>query len=151
MKEPEFNRADLLSVMRASRHAVVASVDPSGAPVAAVVGIAISDAFTLVFDTLDKTRKHANLERDPRVGAVFTGPGEQTVQIEGVARLLNPVLAEDAALREVYFAAFPDGRKRLAWKGLVHWAIRPLTARHTSYEGGERVTEFAWDAAGRRR
>ncbi|MEX0859575.1 MAG: pyridoxamine 5'-phosphate oxidase family protein, partial [Cucumibacter sp.] len=61
MKEPEFNRADLLSVMRASRHAVVASVDPSGAPVAAVVGIAISDAFTLVFDTLDKTRKHANL------------------------------------------------------------------------------------------
>ena len=49
-------RAELLQFLRRHRLAVQASVAPGGAPQAAVVGIGISDACEIVFDTLTTTR-----------------------------------------------------------------------------------------------
>ncbi len=80
--------AELLAFMRMNRLAVEASVSPASAAQAAIVGIAVTDAFELVFDTLDSTRKVANLRINPRLAFVIGGimPGdERTVQYEGVA------------------------------------------------------------------
>lgn len=106
---------ELLSFLREHRLAVQASVGADGAPQAAVVGVAVSDALEIVFDTLESTRKHANLRRDPRIALVIGWDAEKSAQIEGVADFPSGVELE--RIRAVYFAAFPDGRERLAWPG----------------------------------
>ena len=64
-------RAELLALMRGEPHGVVASTSDAGAPQAALVGLAVSDAFEIVFDTLGSTRKAANLRARPHVAVVL--------------------------------------------------------------------------------
>src|SRR4029079_12762327 len=81
-------RDELLLFMRSHRYAVQASVAPSGAPQAAVVGIVVSDDFEIVFDTLESSRRVGNRRHDARIACVIgglDGRGERTVQYEGVA------------------------------------------------------------------
>lgn len=82
----------LLQYLRAHRLAVISSVAADGAPQAALVGIAITEALEIVFDAVTTSRKHANLLVDPRAAVTFTGPGEQTLQYEGRA---HPVSVHD--------------------------------------------------------
>ena len=132
--------AGLLEFLRAHRLAVQASVTAEGAPQAAVVGIAVSDRFEIVFDTLDSTRKIANLRRNPRISLALW-EGEKTVQIDGVAD--EPEGPELERIRAVYFEAWPDGRDRLEWPGLTHVRVRPTWARYTDYgKAPPQIVEF---------
>ena len=127
-------RAQLLGFLRQHRLAVQASVAASGGVQAAVVGIAVSDAFEIVFDTLETTRKVRNLDRDPCIALVIGGlldGEEQTVQYEGVAD--RPSGAELAVLQELYFATFPDGRDRLAWPGITYVRVKPGWIRFSDF------------------
>jgi len=125
-------RAELLQFLRRYRLAVVSSVEAaSGAPQAAVVGFAVSDQLELVFDTLDSTRKYANLVADPRVALVIGWDDAITAQIEGVADVPSGVELE--RLRDVYFGPYPDGRDRLAWPGITHVRVRPTWARLSDF------------------
>jgi pyridoxine/pyridoxamine 5'-phosphate oxidase len=56
--------SELLSYMRAQPWAIEASVTPQGGPQAAVVGVAISDRWALLFDTVVQSRKHQNLVKN---------------------------------------------------------------------------------------
>src|SRR5205814_8231963 len=78
-------RAQLVAFIGKHHLAVEASVAAGGTPQAAVVGIAVTEALELVFDTVDSSRKCANLRRDPRVALVIGWDEEQTVQLEGRA------------------------------------------------------------------
>ncbi|HEY1815360.1 MAG TPA: pyridoxamine 5'-phosphate oxidase family protein [Kofleriaceae bacterium] len=123
-------RAELVTFLRTHRVAVVSTVSPSGAPESALVGFAVSDALELVFDTLSTTRKAHNLRANPRVAIVIGGWGahEVTAQLEG--------LADERVgdrLREVYYAAYPDGRERAAWPGLVYVRVRVTWARFSDF------------------
>jgi nitroimidazol reductase NimA-like FMN-containing flavoprotein (pyridoxamine 5'-phosphate oxidase superfamily) len=100
-------RAELLAFLRRHRLCVQASDSAAGAPQAAVVGFGVSDDLEIVFDTLGVTRKMDNLRRDPRIALVVGWDDDQTVQIEGVAD--EPTGAELARLKQIYFAAYPDG------------------------------------------
>jgi pyridoxine/pyridoxamine 5'-phosphate oxidase len=134
-------RAELVAFIRRHRWAVVSTVSPAGAPQAAVVGIAVSDAFELVFDTLGTTRKAANLRHDPRVAVVIGWDEEQTVQIDGLADEPAGAALED--LQRVYFAAFPDGPTRLAWPGITYVRVRPTWVRFSDFRGPEpRIVEL---------
>lgn len=124
-------REELLSFLRRYRLAVQATVAPGGAPQAAVVGFAVSDALELVFDTTTVTRKFANLSADPRIALVVGWDHDATAQIEGVADF--PEGAELARIREVYFAAYPDGRDRLKWPDITHVRVRPTWVRFSDY------------------
>ena len=107
---------DLLAFMRRYRLGVQASIGNDSAPQAAVVGIAITDRFEIVFDTLVSTRKLQNLRRNPRVAFVIGGvtDGEaRTVQYEGIAD--EPSGDELDTLKAIYYAVYPDGPSRLAW------------------------------------
>src|SRR6185295_11192753 len=64
-------RADILAFMRAHSIAVQASVTTGNAPQAAAVGVIVTDAFELFFDTLDSSRKVANLRLNPKVAFVI--------------------------------------------------------------------------------
>ncbi|SRR5579884_8675 len=111
---------ELLQFLREHRLAVEASVSTSSHAQAAVVGFAISDEFEIIFDTLDSTRKVANLRQNPRVAFVIGGllPGdERTAQYEGIAD--EPSGAELDRLTEIYYQVHPDGRARRSWAGLT--------------------------------
>ncbi len=124
-------RRELVSFLRKYRLAVQASVTPAGAPQAAVVGFAVSDALEIVFDTVTTSRKYANLRADPRIALVIGWEHEITAQIEGVADF--PTGDELERVRACYFAAYPDGRDRLAWPDITHVRVRPNWVRYSDF------------------
>ncbi|HXB56720.1 MAG TPA: pyridoxamine 5'-phosphate oxidase family protein [Vicinamibacteria bacterium] len=141
------NRVELLALLRRHRVAVQTSVTASGAPQAAIVGIAIGDTFEVVFDTLQTSRKAQNLRRNPRIALVLGGwtPGEeQTVQYEGVAD--EPRGADLERIRQLYFEVYPDGRERLAWPGLIHVRVKPTWLRYSDFnQTPAAILEFSAD------
>lgn len=141
--------AELLAFMRGQRLAVQASVSPEARPQAAVVGIAVTDRFEVVFDTTDQTRKLANLRRNPRIALVIGPLGEErSVQYEGIAD--EPAGADLERLKAAYFEAFPDGPEREAWPGIAYVRVIPTWIRYTDYRGGTpEITEFDAERLGR--
>jgi ribosomal protein S18 acetylase RimI-like enzyme/general stress protein 26 len=126
--------SNVLTFLRAHRLAVQASVSPAGAPQAAVVGYGVSDRLEIVFDTLDSTRKAQNLRRNSRIALTvggLTAGDERTVQLEGLAD--EPAGVELEALKETYYAAYPDGPTRLSWPGLIYIRVRPTWIRYSDY------------------
>src|SRR5687768_14380128 len=101
-------RAEHLAFLRRYRLAGQATTAPRGAPQAAVIGVAISGALEIVFDTLENTRKFENLRLDPRIALVIGWDDAQCAQIEGVADV--PTGAELERIKQCYFAVYPDGR-----------------------------------------
>jgi len=125
------DRDELLAFLRRHRLAVEASVSPTGAPQAAVVGIGVTDALEIVFDTLTSTRKHANLVADPRIALVVGWDDERTAQLEGTVDF--PTGDDLDRIRAAYFVVHPDGRDRLSWPGLVHARVRLTWARYSDF------------------
>lgn len=127
-------REALLSILKGQRLAVQSSVAPGERPQAAVVGVAFTDDFEVLFDTLESTRKVANLRRNPAIAFVLGGrvAGEEwTVQAEGVAD--EPWGAELERLRRIYFAVFADGPARAAWPGITYVRARLTWARYSDF------------------
>ena len=127
-------RKELLAFMRSERFAAQATVSAGRAPQAAVVGIAVSDDFEIVFDTLHNSRKATNLRANPSIAFVIGGmhdSGIRTVQYEGIAD--TPSGDELIRVREIYFEVFPDGRERLTWPDLIHVRVKPMWIRYSNY------------------
>ncbi len=93
-----FGKPEMLAYMQRHKLAVVATIGADGGPQSALVGVGTTHALEVVFDTLSTTRKHANLQRDRRTAVTFSGPGEQTLQYEGVALPVSVTGAEDEVL-----------------------------------------------------
>ena len=124
-------KTELFDFIRAHRYGVVSSRSADGAPQSALVGIAVSPALDIYFDTTGDTRKAANLRRDPRIAIVVGWENEQSVQYEGVAD--EPKGAELAALKTIYFAAWPDGPSRESWPGITWFRVRPRWIRFSDF------------------
>jgi Pyridoxamine 5'-phosphate oxidase len=141
-------RAEILAFLRQHQLAVEASVAPAGAAQAALVGIVISDAFEVFFDTVRASRKFHNLSVNPKLAFVIGWDHEQTVQYEGVADV--PEGDELERLKQLYYARFPDGPARLAWPGLVYVRVKPSWLRYSDFRGAEpRVVEIDFTARAR--
>ncbi len=128
------NRSELLAFLRSQRHGSVASIAADGAPQAAVVGIAVSDDFEIIFDTLASTRKATNLRAHPRLAVVIGGfedDAQRTVQLEGPAD--EPTGADLERCQAIYYARFPDGPSHLAWPGLIYVRVRPTFLRVSDF------------------
>ena len=131
---PPLTRVALLAFVRRHRYAVQGSRPQAAGVQAAVVGVAFSDEFEIVFDTLASTRKAQNLVRDPHIAFVIGGiieGEEETVQYEGVAD--RPVGQELDEVRQLYFGVFPDGRERLVWPGITYFRAKPRWLRYSNY------------------
>ena len=128
-------RAALLEFMRSEKYAVQASVSPSGAPQAAVVGIAVTDRLEIVFDALASSRKAPNLRANPAIAFVIGGTrdgDECTIQYEGVAD--EPQGEELERLLAVYYARFPEGPERRSWPGLIYVRVKPTWIRYSNFD-----------------
>ena len=127
-------RAHLLAFMRQERYAVQASVSASGTPQIAVIGVVVSDRFEVFFDTLDTTRKAANLRRNPAIAMALgptAGATERTVQLEGTAD--EPRGDDLQRLLALYFERFPDGRDRQRWPGIIYVRVTPAWLRYSDF------------------
>ena len=111
------------------------------------MGVAFTDRFEVVFDTLESSRKAQNLKRNPRVAFVIGGllPGEErTVQYEGIAD--EPSGVELERLKQIYYAVYPDGPSRLSWPGLTYVRARPTWIRYSDYTvDPPQILEFTGD------
>lgn len=136
---------EILRYMRSHKLAVVGSLGKDGAPQAALVGIAATDDLQIVFDTVSTSRKHGNLLRDARASVTFSGPGEQTLQLEGHAMPVDMNARPDARYLAAYYEAWPDGRERAKWPKIAYWRIAPVWMRYSDYERGPLIEEFRFD------
>jgi general stress protein 26 len=141
-------RSELLTFLRGHPYAVESSTHATGAPQSAVVGVAVSDDFEIVFDTTDSSRKAQNLRQRTEIAFVFRGSGpndERTVQYEGVAD--QPGGTERARLTELYYSVFPDGRERLKWPGLIYLRATPTWLRYADFnQDPPQIVEFDREA-----
>jgi uncharacterized protein YhbP (UPF0306 family) len=137
-------KAGILEFMRSQSIGVETSVSSSGAPQAAAVGFVVTEHFEVFFDTVDSTRKAANLRKNAQIAFViggFSESDERTVQFQGIVD--EPSGAELERLKELYFARFPDGRERLKWPGLVYFRARPTWLRFSDFtKAPPEITEF---------
>ena len=140
------NETDVLTFMRSNRWAIEATVSTALAPQAAIIGIAVTDQLEVVFDTLASSRKAANLRVKPCIALVVGGWNDsdaRTVQYEGVAD--SPSGAELERVKQVYFAAFPDGPSRLSWPGITYIRVKPAWIRYSDFRSEPpAVTERAF-------
>lgn len=122
-------RDDICAYAKQHRLAVLASTAADG-PQAAIVGVAVTDDLALIFDTLNTSRKYANLKADARVAFVI-GEGAQTLQYQGIAE----ELAGDAlaCCKPLYFAVWPDGPARESLPGITYFRVRPTWLRHSDF------------------
>ena len=141
---------ELLEFMRTQHLAVEASCAPDGVAQAALVGVAVTDALEIVFDTLDTTRKASNLRASPRVAFVLGGwvaGDERTVQFEGIAD--EPVGAELERIKQAYFAVWTDGPSRASWPGLTYFRVRLTWIRFSNFNRAPpQIVEFTSDQLG---
>ena len=121
--------------------AVLSSLGPDGSPQSALVGIAVTPELEIVFDTVEKSRKFANIASDSRVAFVIGWQGEITVQYEGLARQISST--ELGSYHEIYFRKFPDGPARLKWDGITYYVVTPKWIRYSDYnQAPPEIVEF---------
>jgi hypothetical protein len=137
-------RRTLLAFLRSRPFAVVSTVTPEGRAQSATVGVTVSDAFEVVFDTLSSTRKFRNLAQNSSIAITFGGldaGSSRTVQLDGDAELIENF--ERSALVAIYIRAFPDGIERQTWPGLVYYRVRPRWLRDSDYaQVPPRIVEY---------
>lgn len=81
------NREKALDLLRHHKLMALATVTESGKPQVAIMRYTVTDDMEILFQTSMKTRKYANLMKNPDV-AIAIGWGEDmvTMQYEGVAQ-----------------------------------------------------------------
>jgi hypothetical protein len=57
----------MYAFLRRHRLAVISTVNPAASPQASLIGIAVTEALEIIFDTVSTSRKFASLLADPRV------------------------------------------------------------------------------------
>jgi hypothetical protein len=123
-------RAEAFAMLRTHRLAVIGSLSATG-PQAALVGIAVTEALDIVFDTVTTSRKFANVIADPRVALVIGWDAEQTIQYEGIADV--PEGDDLIACKRAYFEVWPDGRERERWPDIAYIRVRPRWLRYSDF------------------
>lgn len=122
----------LHTLIAGHRYGVISSISAAGTPQSALVGIATTPDLDIIFDTLNTSRKYANLVARPPCSLVVGWAGQQTLQLEGTAFL--PTGADLRRYQQTYFAAWPDGVTRQAWPGIVYFVVRPTWIRYSDYD-----------------
>jgi hypothetical protein len=122
--------SDLFRFIDRQRLAVLATVSPSQTPESALVGYAITQDLEIIFDTLNTTRKYANLMANPHISFVFS-EGEITIQYEGIAEV--PHGEKLTYAQAAYFQKWPDGPDRQNWPGMTYFLVTPKWIRYSDY------------------
>jgi pyridoxine/pyridoxamine 5'-phosphate oxidase len=142
------NEADLYAFLTKCKLGVLGTISHAGTPQSALVGIAFTPQFEIIFEAVMNSRKYANLIARPACCFAIGGWGaeEQTVQYEGEAeKLKSPELER---YQESYFEAWPDGPARLSLSGIVYFVVRPTWIRYSDFDHNPpMIREFPFRSA----
>jgi general stress protein 26 len=134
-------KAFLYNFIKQHQLAVISTLSVNGKPSAALVGFAVSADLEIIFDTVKSSRKYKNLLHNPAIALVIGWDNETTLQYEGIAAEL--AANEEQELKEIYFEAFADWRKRIeTWPGLVHFKITPTWIRYSNFNTPGMIEEM---------
>jgi pyridoxine/pyridoxamine 5'-phosphate oxidase len=122
---------EIFDIARRKRFLVVSTVNESGAPEAALMGFALTEAKEIVFDTLSTSRKAVNLTRNAKAALVVGWDDSVSLQIEGPAR--RPVGDDLASAKAAYFREWPDGRARESWPNIDYVVVKPKWIRYSNF------------------
>jgi hypothetical protein len=123
--------AALFNFLDRNRLGVLSSISADGSPQSALVGIAVTPMLEIVFDTIQTSRKYANLITNPSCSLVVGWDGEQTAQLEG--RASQPGGEELLRYQSIYFSRWPDGLSRRNWPQIAYFVVRPAWIRYSDY------------------
>lgn len=124
--------ADLYGFLAQCRLGVLGTIAEGNVPQSALVGIAVTKDWELIFDTVNSSRKYRNLIARPACSFVIGWTGEQTVQYEGRAHELSG--AELQQYQHIYFEVWPECRSHLTWPGIVYFVVRPRWIRYSDFD-----------------
>jgi uncharacterized pyridoxamine 5'-phosphate oxidase family protein len=130
------NLKEVYEFMGSERLGVLATVSEDGTPEAALMGIAATPQLELIFDTLNSTRKYANIKKNPSVAFVIGCSSEISVQYEGIAEELSGDSL--TKYKAIYFSKFTDGPARENWLGMTYFVVRPRWVRYCDYNPASR-------------
>ena len=112
--------------------AVLATIGPDQVPEAAVMEFGQTENLELIFDTLNTTRKYANLKQNPKIAFVIGWEEGTTVQYEGVAKELEGV--ELATYKKIMFAKNPAFAKWENLPGMTYFKVTPKWIRYSAMD-----------------
>ena len=124
--------AEIYEFIAGQKLGVLGTISLEKTPQSALVGIAVTSKFEIIFDTVKTSRKFRNLMANPRCSFVVGGAGEITVQYEGVAH--QPEGSALADYHQIYFARWPDGPNRLSWPGITYFVVQPKWIRYSDFD-----------------
>jgi hypothetical protein len=133
-------KARLVAFIQAHELGVIATASLNAMPEAALVNIAVTPAFEIVFEATAATRKCANLRDNPCVAMVIGWDNDQTLQLDGSAEVLEGTAQE--RLKAVFMDRFPYKAFHEYWPGNDFYRIRPYWARFSNYNPPRKVEEF---------
>ena len=110
--------------------AVLATIGPDQVPEAAVMEFGQTKNLELIFDTLNTTRKYANLKRNPKTAFVIGWEEGTTVQYEGIAKEL--VGGELATYKKIMFGKNPAFAKWKNLPGMTYFKVTPRWIRYSA-------------------
>jgi hypothetical protein len=132
----------ILHFLKRHRLAVISTLSRENKSQSALVGIAVSDRFELVFDTVKTSRKYLNMAENPFVSVVIGWDEETTVQYEGIASELQG--GEAAIYKEIYFSVFSEGRLREQTSpNIVHFKVTPKWLRYSNFNQPVDIEEIS--------
>jgi len=119
---------ELFQFIERHRLAVLATVSAEGAPEAALVGIAVTSELEIHFRHPCRPRaRRRSCKRTHAPRSWSDAPKRSRCSMKGIAQELT---GDDLAkYKQTYFAAFPDGPAREAWKGITYYVVRPRWIR----------------------
>jgi len=139
-------QAELYTFFSSQRYGVVSSLAANNTPQSALVGIAVTPALEIIFDTLNTTRKFSNLQANPTCSLVIGWDNERTAQYEGTA--FFPAGEELNRYSKIYFSAWPECISHQRWPGISYIVIRPRWIRYSDYNfNPPRIEEITFPAA----
>lgn len=139
--EPDAIKARLIAFMQRHELGVIATASLQGHPEAALVNIAVTPSFEIVFETTAATRKCVNLRDNPRVALVIGWEDDQTLQIDGSVEVLEEGAAR-GRLKGIFMTTFPRKASHEYWPGNDFYRVKPYWARLSNYNPPRKVEEF---------
>ena len=123
------DKNELLDFIKKHDLMLLSTMSEAGKPQAAVVEFGELDDLSLIFDTLQTSRKYRNLQHSKGVAVVIGWDDNITVQIEGTAHELSGDELEQA--KQTYFIKNPRAKKWANKENIAYFIIKPTWARYS--------------------
>ena len=139
-EEGKISREEVLAFIRQHHLAVIATADLEGSPEAALINIAVTPEFEIIFETTNATRKFVNLRRNPDAALVIGWDKDQTLQCSGIVD--EPEGRQLDRLKSIFLSAHPDYASHEFWPGNHYFRLTPRWVRFSNYNQPRRIAEL---------